>query len=152
MRGAHAWRRFLSASGRRRWLAVEAGAELARARLVTLLPARFYTREFGRLGAEPGAEGSAGATVRAAEVGRMVEAVAASMPFRALCLQQAIATCRMLRRRRLRPVVYLGVNRDPAKRAAPRTGAAAHAWVEVGAEVVNGGGEHADFAIVGRFC
>lgn len=150
----------LRAPGRRRMLAFEAGAELLRARLMTLLPARIYTRDFGRLGAaseEPGpdapADGPAdGPSVEtAAEIGMMVDRVARAMPFRAVCLQQALASSRMLRRRGVPVIVYLGVNRNPAERAAPELGAAAHAWVKVGSKVISSDGNLADYAVVARF-
>lgn len=146
---------FLHAPMRRKGLAFEAFAELARARLLTLLPARIYTAQLGVMcdaeavdqpdgTADPDAEW-------AEEIGRVVERVARSAPFRALCLQQAIAVRRMLARRGLRATVLLGVSRMAADRAEPRNGIAAHAWVKVGARVINGDSNLANYTVVARF-
>lgn len=159
MRAARAAIAFARAPARQRLLALEAAAELARARIMTLLPARIYTTDLGRLvageaDAGPGAPDAApddATTRRAAEIGRMVEAVARAMPFRAVCLQQAIAVKRMLARRDLAATVYLGVSRDAADRAVPSRGTAAHAWVTVGPTVINGDQDLARFTIVARF-
>ena len=110
---------FLRAPGRRQALALEAAGELARARLITLLPARIYTRDFGSMNAAPDAAAAAACPEAASEIGRMVEAVARAMPFRALCLQQAVAARRMLRRRGVRATVYLGVKHNAADPNAP---------------------------------
>ena len=121
---------FLRAPARRKALALEAAAELLRARLATLLPPRLYLREFGA--AAPAAAAAEGtAPPLALEIGRMVEAVAARLPLGARCLQQAIATARMLRR-------------DPA------SGGPAHAWVSVGGEVVAGNYRLDEFLPVAR--
>lgn len=140
-------RAFHSSDARQRRMALEAVAELVRARFVTLLPARIYCRDFGSIGGQGSAE-SASAGAAAAEVGRMVERVAAAMPFRALCLQQAIATSRMLRRRGVRPTVCLGLKPGDASAAA---GLAAHAWVEVGTEIVSGAPGRAGCTVLARF-
>ena len=144
---------FLRAPARRKALALEATAELARARVMTLLPARIYTADFGTIAAAGAAsdESATDEAERAAEIGRMVEVVARAMPFRARCLQQAIAVRRMLRRRDLRATVLLGVSRRAADRDTPGLGTAAHAWVTVGARVINGDGDLANYTVVARF-
>ena len=142
---------FRRAPGRRKALALEAAGELARARLITLLPARIYTRDFGTLNAAPDAAAVVACPEVASEIGRMVATVARAMPFRALCLQQAVAARRMLRRRDVPATVYLGVSRAAAGRATPGRGTAAHAWVEVGSQVINGDGNLGDYAVVARF-
>lgn len=135
----------------RRRLALEALAELLRARLLTLAPARVYTREFGALGAIAALPASDQDAAEAERVGRMVEAVAGHLPLRLLCLQQAIACRRMLARRGVPSSVCLGVSRDGADRARPREGRAAHAWVEVGSRVISGAGELERYVLVARF-
>jgi len=146
---------FLRAPGRRQALALEAAGELARARLITLLPARIYTRDFGSMNGASGAAAVGACPEAASEIGcmigRMVETVARAMPFRALCLQQAVAARRMLRRRGVRATVYLGVKRNAAARNMAGQGGVAHAWVEVGSQVVNGDKNLGDFAVVARF-
>ena len=155
MRATRAMVSFARAPARRKLLALEAFGELIRARLTTLLPARIYTADLGKLvaGEDDTTHGAPDASVtrRATEIGRMVEAVARAMPFRAACLQQAIAAKRMLSRRDLQATVLLGVSRDAADRAAPRRGTAAHAWVAVGATVINGDQDLARFTVVARF-
>ena len=137
---------------RRRKLAAEAAAELVRARVMTLLPARIYTRDLGRMDQKAEARMVDQTAAETADrVGRMVEAVARYMPFRALCLQQAIAVRRMLDRRHVPAAVFLGVARDRADRQAAELGRAAHAWVEVGNRVVSGGGELSRYAVIARF-
>lgn len=135
----------------RRGLAAEAAAELVRARLLTLLPASVYTRGLGALGAVVVPAATPMQTEEAERIGRMVEAVARDLPFRLLCLQQAIAVRRMLARRGVPAAVCLGVSRDRADRERPADGRAAHAWVEVGSRVVSGAGELERYALVARF-
>jgi hypothetical protein len=153
---ARAIRSYISAPRQRKILALEAGAELLRARVMTLLPARIYTRDFGRLGAvsdasPPATEVNGQDAETAAEIGGMVDRAAQAMPFRAVCLQQALASSRMLRRRGVGAVVYLGVNRNSAERTKPELGKAAHAWVRVGSKVISSDGNLADYAVVARF-
>ena len=143
---------FFSAPAARRRLALEAGWELLRARVLTLCPATIYSASLGRLveADEPESERLAEVSRnQAAEIGQVVASVSARLPFRAECLQQAIAVRRMLRRRGISAMVYLGIARDRAERADVRQ--AAHAWVKVGTRVVSGDGMIEKFAIVARF-
>ena len=155
-------RAFLRAPAGKRRLALAALAALARARLVTLMPARVYTADLGVLAAAPAAApleeaeaedagDRAADCERAAEIGRVVAGVAGAVPFRALCLQQAIAVRRMLRRRGLKATVLLGISRRAPDAAAARAGTVAHAWVTVGARVINGDTDLADYTVVARF-
>jgi hypothetical protein len=144
-------RSFVRAPLHRKLLAFEALAELARARLLTLLPARRYLQEFGVMNEGPADAGDEAEVARATEIGDVVSAVGRVAPFRALCLQQAIAVRRMLRRRGVPAAVFLGVSRDRADRAAPDLGRAAHAWVKVGTQVVNGVGDLDRYVVVARF-
>lgn len=141
---------FAAATPAKRRLALEAAAELLRARALTLLPARIYTAGLGALG-----QGAAPASLAEAEgasrVGAMVAAVAGRLPLRLRCLEQAIALRRMLDRRRVPASVCLGVSLARADRQAPALGRAAHAWVEVGGRVVAGDGELDRYAEVARF-
>lgn len=147
-------RAFLRAPAGKRRLALEALAELARARLVTLMPARVYTADLGVLAAAPAEEAEAAGAAdceRAAEIGRVVAAVAGAVPFRALCLQQAIAVRRMLRRRGIPATVHLGFSRGLRQAVEGRADLAAHAWVTVGRRVVNGDANLDDYTVVARF-
>lgn len=136
---------FAGASFRHQRIALEAVFELTRARLDTLRPAERYTRYLGQMDGTP-PPATHDQQVRARTVGRIVERVAPFLPFRALCLQQALAVRRMLDRRGLPATVYLGLSHEPVdgKRAA-------HAWVSTGGRVINGDVNLDRFAIVGVF-
>jgi len=142
---------FARAPATRKGLALEAAWELLRARILTLRPASAYSPALGTLvETEPPASPVAG-RAEAEEIGHVVAVVGRCLPFRALCLQQAIAVRRMLTRRGIPAVVYLGVARDQADRAQADLGRAAHAWVAVGSRVVSGDGVLEKYAIVARF-
>lgn len=134
-------RAFANAPARLRWLGIEAALELLRARCLTLLPPRIYTRTFSTPAK------NAHGDMDAREIGKIVATVAHGLPFRALCLQQVIATQRMLARRGCRSTIKLGVRRDET--APAQIGA--HAWLLVGGQVVNGEGDLDQFSVIGTF-
>jgi hypothetical protein len=68
-----------------------------------------------------GADGAQHA-VQAAQIAHIVSGAAAFLPWRALCLEQSLALCCLLRRHGYPAVVRLGVRPYPF---------AAHAWVEL---------------------
>ena len=144
---------FFAAPAARKRLAIEAAWELMCARLLTLRPASVYSPALGRLVAHDAPFNGAPETDEmdavAAEIGGVVTRVAGLLPFRARCLQQAIAVRRMLTRRDIPAMVYLGVARARQDRA--EADHAAHAWVTVGARVISGDGVLDKFAIVARF-
>lgn len=144
--------RLLRSPLRKKLLAAEATAELIRARLDTLRPATHYTRILGTLG-ETAAAAADRDVGQAHEIGHVTARVAGFMPFRALCLQQALAVRRMLRRRSIPATVYLGVARASAGqlREADATDIA-HAWVSAGDTVISGGdADLSRFVVVGVF-
>ncbi len=128
-------------------LVLEAGYELARARVMTCLPASAY---LAQAQAKRGHPAKPCDLEQAQALGKTVAAVARRMPFRALCLQQALATRRMLRHRGFEPTICLALNTDPAGRAASRHGRAAHAWVRIGESVICGRGLPDRYAIVAQ--
>jgi len=135
---------------------LEAVFELLRARVLTLLPARVYLADFKpNLPKSTAPQTQICVSVtdiqKAERVGQLVEALARRMPFRALCLQQAIASCRMLRRRNLPAKLSLGLNKSPRVRKTPEQGTSAHAWVSVGERVVCGSQGLVDFVEVAGF-
>jgi hypothetical protein len=124
--------------------------ELLRARIDTFGRATRYTRHFGTLG-DRSQKVREDQEARAIEIGNIVARVAARMPFRALCLQQALAVRRMLVRRSVPSTVYLGLARDAKMRADPSAGEAAHAWVKTGDRIVSGDTALDRFVVVGAF-
>ncbi|HYD69827.1 lasso peptide biosynthesis B2 protein [Azospirillum sp.] len=130
--------RFLALPGAERRLLAEAAATLALASaLLALLPFATAMRLAG-LNARTGTAAArqdapapeAGTTAPA--VGAAVARAARHLPFRAVCLQQAIACTLMLRRRALPVTVHFGM----AKNAAGALDA--HAWSVSGGAVVTG--------------
>ncbi|MEM7213336.1 MAG: lasso peptide biosynthesis B2 protein [Pseudomonadota bacterium] len=138
-------RRLLGAPPTRILLAVEAGFELTLARLNTLGSAKHFTNMMGELDGRP-IDADAAQQDRAQLIGHIVEITARVMPFRAVCLQQVMATRRMMKRRHLPSTVFLGVlpnENDPATSAThhmstQETLIAAHAWVKSGDRIING--------------
>jgi hypothetical protein len=86
----------------------------------------------GRVDGGAGAAAPSAAELEeAARVGSAVSRAGARLPWHPTCLRQALATQRMLRRRRIAAQLHLGVTspREPS----------AHAWVTVGGRPVVGG-------------
>jgi hypothetical protein len=142
---------YLHAPMTRKLLALEAAWELLCARILTLRPATVYSPALGRLVETDPPVGALSDCTDAEEIGHVVEVVGRCVPFRALCLQQAIAVRHMLDRRGIPAMVYLGVARDSNDRPHADLGRAAHAWVAVGPRVISGGGVLEKYAIVARF-
>lgn len=72
-------------------------------------------------------------------------ATAAAKPWtKALCLPRALAAHAMLRRRGIASRLCIGVAREQG-------GLAAHAWVEVGKQKIDAGGEEAAYARLAEF-
>ncbi len=70
----------------------------------------------------------------AAQVGRAILIAAKIVPFRAVCLQQAVAGKLMLRRRHIASTLHFGV----ARAEAPTNKMEAHAWLDAGDIKVSG--------------
>lgn len=81
--------------------------------------------------------------VRAAHVGRIVEAAAAHHPLRSDCYPQALTARTFLALRRIPHTVTFGVRRDG-------DALVAHAWVHAG-DVVVTGGDSTSYTAVGAF-
>jgi hypothetical protein len=131
-------RRLLSRDGAR---VAEAVAYLALARVaVVALPFRMLARRLGIRHAETPA--GAGVHPASSRVAWAIVAAARRAPWRAECLEQAIAAKAMLRRRGIASTLYLGMTQDPV---------AAHAWLRVGDMNVTGGRDVARYAVVASF-
>jgi hypothetical protein len=146
-------RRFARIGGRRRALLLEAVFWLALAR-AAVLTVRF-SRIARRLGAfTPPAEGLArGAPpdppsaqrALAGEIGWAVTRAARHVPFKAVCLPQAMAAQRMLRRRGITAVLFFGVARDAGGAVE------SHAWLLAAGVEVTGYPVANDFTAISCF-
>lgn len=141
---------FLRAPGGRKRMALEAAWNLFIARLATFRHARHYTRRLGSIDA-PMRPAPSEQVALAEEIGHVVAVTARAMPFRAVCLQQAIAVRRMLDRRGIPATVHLGLTKDKLARRGEDVTHAAHAWVVTGDRVVNGDIGLDGYVIVGTF-
>lgn len=80
------------------------------------------------------------------EVARVAWAIATAarvLPWKPVCLPQAVTAQWMLRRRGVPSTLYLG--------SAPAENYDAHAWVRVGGVIVTGGPHHGKFTVVASF-
>jgi hypothetical protein len=136
----------------RRSLLIEAVYWLGVARVALLaMPFRNLAARFGTVHTPDQAKAIAPRTYSDAdravanEVGWAVTRAARYVPFRAVCLPQAIAAKAMLRRRGIEGVMHFGV--------ATRKGASmdAHAWLDVGEIEVTGFPVRDDFVEMVRF-
>lgn len=129
------WQKFLRRSGRERLLFLEALAGLCwdKAR-VALVPFRRIAPGLGAPQHETPPAIAAAQRAVAVEVSWAVQAVARHSPVAFVCLPQAIAAQRMLRRRGIASTLYLGVAPDRADPALLQ----AHAWLRAGDKILTG--------------
>jgi len=76
-----------------------------------------------------------------------IERMSLSVPWNSVCLDKALAAQRMLARRKIEGILYLGV----AKKDAQNSELKAHAWVCVNEYFITGGAGHEEFTVVSRF-
>jgi hypothetical protein len=136
--------KFARLTGSERARLLEAIAALSTASL--LLKMFGFTRLSSRLGrhmavAAPVTE--SGLIRAASEIRWAVEAAATRLPWKPVCLPQALAAHWMLRRRAIPSTLYLGLD--------AKQGYDAHAWVRVGPVVVTGGPGQDRFVVVASF-
>lgn len=130
--------RFRQVGPRRRALVAEAVACLLVARLaVVMLPFPTLARRLGRFvppdeARRLGNRATARESQAAAEVGWAVTRAARYVPFKAVCLPQAMAAQGMLRRRGIASVMHFGASKGEAK---PLD---AHAWLDAAGVEVTG--------------
>lgn len=118
-------------------LLVEAVASLALARLALFfVPFKVLAARFGVVKTRDESTGrltlSDEQQARAVEIGWAVTRAARYVPFRAVCLPQAIAAKAMMSRRRIASVMHFGVMRQPNEPLA------AHAWLDANEIEVTG--------------
>lgn len=70
----------------------------------------------------------------------------ANVPWKSVCLDQALTAMMMLNRRKLPNTLYLGVKIDEAKRKIE-----AHAWVKCNDKILVGGPQSKEFKVVAFF-
>ena len=144
--------RFARLGPRRLALLAEAVTALAIARLIvaTLPPAR-VARRFGRPLADgvdaPGKPHIARDAGRAADIGWAIRCAAANVPFRALCVEQAIAARALLDRRAIEAIVHYGI----APPVGDSGGMRAHVWATAAGEEISGYPLRPAFRDVARF-
>jgi hypothetical protein len=137
-------RLFLRLPAADRRLLVEAALGLAGAGiLLRVLRFSRLSRTLGRHMAESPTDEPAAFTTEARRIQWAVETAARNLPWKPVCLPQAVAATRLLRRRGIASTFYLGI--DPAG------GYDAHAWVRVGRLIVTGGPSPDRFSVVSRF-
>jgi len=125
---------------RRRWLLFEATLWLGLARAsVLVVPFRYLARGIGNVTAPKDGLAAAHPPAPPAteielvrDIGWAVTRAARYVPFKAVCLPQALAAKMMLRRRKLSGVLYFGAARQAAGRLE------AHAWVVAAGVEVTG--------------
>lgn len=125
---------------------VEAAVFLMSAVFLTKFVRLSYWRsKLGQLGNEERADQSADHAadhVQAAKVSKYVRRAARHMPFNAVCLPRALATCWMLKRRGISSELFIGA------RGSTNNGIDLHAWLTVGTKCVMGAEEKAAFAVL----
>jgi len=137
-------RLFLRLPAADRRLLVEAVLGLARAGfLLRVLRFSRLSHSLGRHMAESPTEEAAALTAEARRVRWAVETAARNLPWKPVCLPQAVAATRLLRRRGIASTLYLGIDRAANYDA--------HAWVRVGKLIVTGGPSPDRFSVVSRF-
>ncbi|MEH6589999.1 MAG: lasso peptide biosynthesis B2 protein [Halioglobus sp.] len=89
----------------------------------------------------------------AARIGQLVASAAKYTPWQSLCLPQVLVTQRLLASRNIPGQFYLGVRKGEAGEEGMEdlSGLAAHAWLDCGGFIVNGGAGHQSFTVLSTF-
>jgi hypothetical protein len=121
-----------------RLLLVEAYAFLGLMRaMILVIPFRQILRLFGLIAGSNGDPLSLPMTQQAARIGWAVRAAAAHTPWHSTCLAQALCGMTMLRRRKMKATLYLGI----AKHTSLPQKKVAHAWLYCGGATLTGAEE-----------
>jgi hypothetical protein len=83
----------------------------------------------------------------ALEIGRAIQRAAAYTPWESACLAQSLTAQKMLQKRGIPGVFYLGAAKDKGGEEMIK----AHAWSQCGDQVITGGGGHEDYAVLSVF-
>jgi hypothetical protein len=111
--------------------------------LLAVLRFRRIAPRLGRHMAESPTQHDTSTTSQVARIGWAIETAARHLPWKPVCLPQAVTAQWMLRRHGIPSTLYLGI--DPAR------GYDAHAWVRVGTIIVTGGPRSDQYAVVSSF-
>lgn len=140
--------KFLARDRADRALFFEALRELIRAKiLIHTIPFRKLAPQLGRLGEETPPAISPAERAVAVKISWAVQCAARYVPVGFVCLPQAIAAQRLLRRRGLASTLYLGVAPD---RKSPQN-ITAHAWLRAGDKILTGEQEAITHRELARF-
>lgn len=139
--------KFLALSWSDRFLLIEAWIELGGARLALLtVPFKHIAPRLGRqLPPDHPVRDLPTIPPVARRIGWAVDVVSRHTPWESACLAQAVAGKYMLRRRGLSSRLFLGTRRDEAGALA------AHAWLQLGREIILGGGGRPTFTALSSF-
>ncbi|MCF6206536.1 MAG: lasso peptide biosynthesis B2 protein [Sulfurovum sp.] len=80
-------------------------------------------------------------------VGRAITRAATYTPWESACLAQSLTAQKMLQKRGIPGVFYLGVAKDAESKEKMK----AHAWSQCGKSIITGGGGHEVFTVVSVF-
>jgi len=83
----------------------------------------------------------------AISVGKAIMRAAAHTPWESACLVQSLTAQRMLQKRGIPGVFYLGATKDEESEEKMK----AHAWSQCGEHVITGGGGHEEFTVLSVF-
>ena len=144
--------RFQSLDAADKWFLLRATWLLGCARLAILtLPFKRLVASLEHLPQpQPPAEPSAEQLQAASRMGYLVAVAANHTPWQSTCLAQVLVLQRLLAAQGIPGQFYLGVRRG-CERSADPTGLSAHAWLQCGAQIVNGGAGHEAFTVVSTF-
>ena len=83
----------------------------------------------------------------ATSVGQAITSASAHTPWESACLAQSLTAQRMLQKRGIPGVFYLGAAKDEESEAKMK----AHAWSQCGDDIITGAGGHEDFTVLSVF-
>ena len=115
--------------------------------LIGSRPLKSLHRRFGKLNGAYLEKLSPGEAVSSRQVQVALLKTIAVVPWRSVCLDQAIACMFMLSRRKIPFVIFFGVCKDPDKKDKMK----AHAWIQCGDRVLIGETDDNQFRVVAHF-
>jgi hypothetical protein len=139
--------KFAQLPGAEKIALVEAAILVVTAWLLTrLAPYAWWTRLLGPAREVGETGGPLEETQTSRIVGWAVETAARQLPFKVVCLPQAMAGKWMLARRKVASTLCIGVRKTP-----PQDGAEMHAWLAVAGGSGDEGSGGGDYRIIARF-